>query len=160
MDNNFTFKIRKAKVADLKTLQQLSAKLINSDNRFNNVQNLRKWSLSEDGEKYLLCRIRGKKGACFVAEREGEIVGYISGGVVKIQKWRPFKKAEVDNIYVKENYRNHKIGSALMDIFINWAKSKGMEKVFLYAMEQNVDAIRFYQNKLYDKFQLILEREI
>jgi hypothetical protein len=33
-----------------------------------------------------------------------------------------------------------------------------MEKVFLYAMEQNVDAIRFYQNKLYDKFQLILER--
>ncbi len=93
-----------------------------------------------------------------MAEIEGEIIGYISGGQLNMQKWRPFKRAEVDNIYVRRNCRNQKIGSYLMDTFVNWAKSKGVEKIILYVMVKNTEAIKFYERKLYKKINLVLEK--
>lgn len=138
----------------------MSAELIDSDNQFNNAQMLREWSLGEDGKKYLLRRIRGKKGVCFIAEINGTVAGYLTGGEASLQKWRPFRKAEIDNIFVKQNFRNQKIGSSLMDTFIEWAKSRGIEKVFLHAMADNQEAIRFYEKKLFRKLSLELEKAI
>jgi ribosomal protein S18 acetylase RimI-like enzyme len=152
--------VRKAIVSDLSILQQMSAELIDSDNFFDNNHLLREWSLGEDGKKYLLRRIRGKKGVCFVAEIQGDIVGYLTGGESSTQKWRPFPRAEIDNIYVKQAYRGNKIGSDLMDAFIHWAKLRGIEKVFLYTMADNQKAIRFYEKNQFFKFNLVLEKDI
>jgi len=152
--------IRKASVSDIAELQQMSAELIDSDNRFNNARMLREWSLSEDGKKYLLSRIRGKKGICFVAEMDGSIVGYLTGGEVEIQKFRPYKRAEIDNIFVRQSHRNQKIGSQLMDAFSDWAKTRRIDKVFVYAMADNQEVIRFYEKKLYRKYNLVLEKDI
>ena len=152
--------IRKASVSDLSVLQQMSAELIDSDNRFNEARMLREWSLGEEGKKYLLRRIRGKKGICLVAEVEGNIVGYITGGESEIQKWRPFRRIEIDNLFVRQSYRNQRIGSILMDAFITWAKSRGIEKVFLHVMAGNQESIRFYENKFFKKFNFVLEKDI
>lgn len=159
MSNNLSVRIRKAKVADLNTLQILSSELIESNKRFDKYVK-KEWSFSEEGKKYLLRKIRGKKGACFVAEINGAIVGYFTCGLIKTQKWRPFKRAELDNIFVKEAYRRQKIGSALMNTFLTWCKERKVERALLYTRAENSEAIKFYQDKLYNKFQLILERKI
>lgn len=91
---------------------------------------------------------------------EGNIVGYITGGEVEVQKWRPFRRTEIDNLFVRQSYRNQRIGSILIDAFIKWAKFRGIEKVFLHAMAGNQEAIRFYENKLFRKINIVLEKDI
>lgn len=151
--------IRKATLADLPTLQQLSAALIRSDAQYDKDL-IESWSHSEDGKKYLMKRINGRKGVCFVAETDGKIAGYATGGLLTVQKWRPVKRSELDNIYVCDGYRSCGIGAKLIEAFISWSKDKNVERVMLYAEAQNDRGISFYKRNGLNPLHLVLEKTI
>jgi ribosomal protein S18 acetylase RimI-like enzyme len=154
-----TVSIRKATLADLPKLQQLSAALIRSDAQYDRDL-IEQWSLGVDGKKYLTKRIQGRKGVCLVAEIEGKIVGYATGGLLSIQKWRPVKRSELDNLYIDDACRSRGIGAKLVEAFIKWSKEKKMDRVMLYAEAQNDRGISFYKRNGLNPLHLVLEKTI
>lgn len=151
--------IRRAKLLDIPVLQKLSSELIISDARFDPLLQS-SWSHSEDGKKYLTRRVRGRNGVCFVAVIDTVIVGYVTGGLLRIQKWRPIKRSELDNIYVKNTHRGQGVGSKLLQEFISWSKSKQVDRVMLYAAAGNERGITFYKKHAFLPEQIILETSI
>ena len=75
----------------------------------------------------------------FVAEIDGEIVGFCNGGEARDKDY-PFEY-ELCAIYVHPSYQNKGIGQALFDAF----KVKTQDCPFyLYALKGNLPAISFY----------------
>ena len=84
----------------------------------------------------------------FVSERNGEILGFVSGVVKEsppIPIMVPRRYAVVDSISVKREFQGNGIGRALMEFFQEWASSKGATSLDLNVFEFNQDAVRFYE---------------
>ena len=75
-----------------------------------------------------------------IAERKGEIVGYLLGLTL-------FEDAEVLRIAVLERFRGQKIGGAILDRFFECVKAKGAQKTFLEVRASNLSAIGLYESR-------------
>lgn len=151
--------MRKAKVADLKRIQELGTELMLSDKRFDPLLS-EHWYFAKEGKKFLLKEIKGRGHVCFVAEIQGEIIGYASCKIPAVESWRPVKRAELNNLVVAEEYRSHGAGHKLVDAFKEWAKSKGATKVKVISHALNEDAIRFYESNGFEPFHRVMEADL
>lgn len=153
--------IRQAKIEDLKTIQDLNYGLFQTEKDRDPYLN-HQWSHREYGEKYFRSRIANKKGSkvCFVAEIKGEIIGYLAGSVLEIELWRPAKRTELENIFVKEKYRDRKAGTLLVEKFIEWSKGKGVSLIKVTAYASNEKAVSFYKKNGFLPQSLTLETKI
>ena len=80
----------------------------------------------------------------FVAENnKNEIVGFASF-FFAYYSWSG-KALYLDDLYVKENYRNHNIGTKLIDTIISHAKQERCKKVRWQVSNWNTNAINFYK---------------
>lgn len=90
---------------------------------------------------------------------EDDIIGYIEYTIL-------YEKAEICNIFVKENKRNMKIGSSLMQYLITSLKEKNIYNITLEVNVLNNNAISLYKkfgfievakrNKYYNGIDAIL----
>ncbi len=81
---------------------------------------------------------------CFVAENEAnEIVG-IAVYSFMYHTWVG-KSLYLDDLYVKEEYRGHKIGSQLLDALFDVARRENCKRVRWMVSHWNTLAIEFYQ---------------
>lgn len=151
--------IRKATMKDLSQITEMSAALIRSDGRFDHDV-IDSWSYGEHGQAYLKRRIRGRKGVCFVAEADGKLVGYTTGGLASVEKWRPVKRSELDNLFVADGYRNNGVGPKLIVAFREWSQKKGVDRIFLLAVAQNKDALRFYEKNGFKPHLVTFESDV
>jgi ribosomal protein S18 acetylase RimI-like enzyme len=151
-------KIRKAKASELKTIQNLNYALFQSDKHRDEFLNLN-WPYKE-GKKVFEKMIKGGNNLCLVAELKGEVIGYLAGSICKIESWRPIKRAELENMFVKEKYRSKGVGSKLVKEFFKWSKSKGAKRAMVQAYSTNAKAIKFYKKTGFDPFSLSQEVEI
>ena len=92
--------IRKARLEDLKTVQDLNHALFASDGSRDKYLN-HNWPY-EDGKAYFEKRIGGKDFICLAAEVKSGIVGYLAGKLLKAEPWRLVKKTELENMFVQE----------------------------------------------------------
>jgi ribosomal-protein-alanine N-acetyltransferase len=76
----------------------------------------------------------------FVAEEEGEIIGY--GGITIVAD-----TSDLENILVAESYRRSGVGTLILDQLLKTAREKGAEKTFLEVRVSNVPAMRLYLKK-------------
>ncbi|ORX61892.1 acyl-CoA N-acyltransferase [Hesseltinella vesiculosa] len=54
----------------------------------------------------------------------------------------------IDHLHVMPgHWHGRGIGTALLDAACDWSRAKGFHKVYLYVMEQNTQAVRFYDRK-------------
>ena len=82
---------------------------------------------SKEGiEKYLLRNPR----TCFVAEKNGEIIGAILSG-------HDGRRGLIHHTAVKVSERNHGVGSSLVECATNALKDEGMNKVKLVVFANN-----------------------
>ncbi|MEK7626231.1 MAG: GNAT family N-acetyltransferase [Patescibacteria group bacterium] len=150
--------IRKANIGDLKPIQNLSYKLFrNDEGRISNL--VMDWSQGPEGEKYFTDRIENR-GVCFVAEDDGEVVGYITGEVKKDISWRSVHISELENIFIEEKYRHQSIGRRLFEELKNWSKENGAQKMTVSPSIPNTSAIEFYKSVGFEPYSLELEMEI
>lgn len=149
--------IRKATEKDLPALTEMSAALIESDGRFDKTLT-DQWAYEEDGQNYLRKRIKGRNCICIVAESNGKIIGYTTGALLTIEKWRPVNRAEMDNLFISDEYRNQGVGSKLIDTFIAWSMKKKVDRVMLHVVAQNDKALEFYKRNHFEPQHIILER--
>jgi ribosomal protein S18 acetylase RimI-like enzyme len=136
----------------LTRIQELGTELMLSDRRFDPFLKST-WYDSDQGKNYLLKAINEQNHICFVAEAEGEIIGYASCQLLTQETWRLAPRAELDNLCVTEKYRSRGVGHQLVTAFKDWARNNGAKKIKVLSFASNKDAIRFYKaNGFKDQF--------
>lgn len=86
----------------------------------------------------------------FVAEQDGKLVGLASVFGIDLDP-KPFRVrnhyADLDTLYVDEDYRNQGIGTALWDAAWQWAKDHGYFAMELMTLAENKNARKFYGDR-------------
>lgn len=153
--------IRRAKEGELKIIQELNHQLFLHDEKFAGQFLNMNWSFEKVGEDYFKKRIEGEEGVCLVAEVDGEIVGYLAGGIIKTYSYRTVKKmSELENMLIKKEFRGRKIGERLFGEFAKWSKLQGAERIKVSAASENIRAINFYKKIEFTPYAVELEYEI
>lgn len=151
--------IRQATLRDLTTVQDLNFKLFQHNRPFEPALNM-DWSRGKSGEEFFTRAIRDGDKCCFVALDGGEIVGYLAGSVKSGEDYEKGTVAELDNIFVLENYRGRGVGGGLFREFKNWAKAKNVDRLFVSAYFDNADAVAFYHKVGFQNYGWDLKMEV
>jgi ribosomal protein S18 acetylase RimI-like enzyme len=149
--------IRQANLKDLNEIVRLNFALFAKEYKdFDKSLNL-KWSNNE-GKSYFKDKICQKDGFVWVAEDEKKIVGYLCGGICDRKDYRKKAKyAELENIFIADQYRSQGLGRKLVDFFIKWCKAKKVNYISVTASANNKLAIDFYQKHGFKDYDLTLE---
>ena len=88
-------------------------------------------------------RLSKQDNGVFVAEVEGNVVGYVFCDVIKEGDGLTLY---IDDLCVDEAYRRLGIGKMLIDMAKRYASEKNCRCVMLNVWEFNESAVRFYEN--------------
>ena len=148
-------------MGDLKRIQELNLLLFKKEKKeYDKLLNL-SWTFGEKGEEYFKKCLIKKSFCAFVVEDDDEIVGYLAGGICKVESYRNVpKSAELDNMFVLEEYRGKGTGGMLYSAFVKWCKGKKVKMLRVAASAENKQAIGFYRKKGFEDYTLVLERGI
>lgn len=153
--------IRKAKIDDLRKIQELNLILCKDEERAYNYGTDLNWTFSKDGENYFKEKIIGKTSITFVAIKDKEIVGYLSGGLTKSEAYRSVSQiSEIETMFVLEEFRSLGVGKMLYEKFKEWSKGEGVGIIRVEATAQNKKGINFYKKMGLNDYTLILEGRI
>jgi ribosomal protein S18 acetylase RimI-like enzyme len=97
--------------------------------------------------------------ALFVADREGELIGYAMVSVEDqaAPTWDVGDRtAEVETLSVLESARSKGVGRALMEAAGEFARTRGAERVLVAVAHSNAEAIGFYEREGFDPFYVLM----
>ena len=83
----------------------------------------------------------------FVAEEDGQLVGYVLGVVVDLlpEMFEQEAGGFLADIFVEETYRGRGIGRALVEAMRNWFRERGLRYYEWHAAAVNESALRFWE---------------
>lgn len=145
--------IRKATIADVESIVNLWEQFLSEHDAIvgtNNPQlkaiNLRNDEARLLYEKFLLDNIRSENGAVFIAEDNGQIIGY-SLGLIKneVPIFKIKQYGHISDMYVCKNHRNRGISSKLKDEMFAWFRNKGVEYASIGFYADNHKAREIYK---------------
>ena len=153
--------VRKAVIGDLKRIRELNFMLFEKEyEEYDDLLDM-DWTYGEKGKKYFNEALTKSSYCAFVVEDKGVIVGYVIGTIAKGEEYRKLPKmAELDNIFVLEEYRSKGVGKMLYDEFVKWAKTQGVKRIKVEASPDNAKGIAYYEKMGFKAFTLTLEGEI
>jgi ribosomal protein S18 acetylase RimI-like enzyme len=153
--------IRKAKIEDLKIIQDLNNRLCKKENiDFDSTVNP-EFANSDGGLSYFKNALTSNENLDLIAEDNNTPVGYIIGGIEKVGDFRNIPNlCEVDNMWVDEKYRSQGIGKKFMNELEVWAKSNGIRRMRVVASFKNEKGIIFYKREGFEEYDLILEKDL
>jgi ribosomal protein S18 acetylase RimI-like enzyme len=88
----------------------------------------------------------------YMAFLEDKLIGYVKIKKASHSSFIDLNSLEISRIYVYEQYHNKKIGSALMQFVIDYAKANKFKIVWLGVWEHNPKAIEFYKRWGFEVF--------
>lgn len=136
--------IKRANENDVSAIVELNAALFQEDaGQRDPFMNLN-WP-REEGRDYFTELLRRDKSIGLLAERKGEAVGYLVGYVRGGSSLRPVQMAELESMFVKEEFRSQKVGQQLVNEFTAWVAGRGAERVSVTAYAANEGAVAFYE---------------
>jgi ribosomal protein S18 acetylase RimI-like enzyme len=96
--------------------------------------------------RYLVSQIPEPDSLVMVAERSGQVVGYLYADV-EGTSWKDLRGpcGFVHDVYVDESARRQGAGRALMRAALGWFRSKGRSQVVLSTKTQNQHARRLFE---------------
>ena len=148
--------IRVAKSDDLARIQELSLELLKKEQKeYDSLLDLDGFF---DG-----VGISREDGYVFVAVVDGEIVGYMCGGLAKVGSFGRLPGvvvAEIETFFVLEKFRSLGIGKRLHGKFVEWVKGKSADKMRLDVHPENELAIKFYRENGFKDYYLTLEADL
>jgi len=137
--------IRPAAKSDETTLGRYGAALM----RQHHASDPRRFILTERPEagygRFLVSRLADPDSLVLVADREGEVVGYIYADI-EPTSWMDLRGpcGFVHDVFVDEAVRQQGVGRELLRAAITWIRSKGMSQVVLWSKSQNNPAQRLF----------------
>lgn len=137
--------IRIARSEDLDTVVGFSYALFQEDagqrDPFTNLN----WA-KEEGHDYFRPMLTDPTHLVLVAIVENKPVGFLVGYLKNKYSVRPIDTAELHSMFVDKPYRGQKVGAALVEALLTWAKENGAERLSVSAYASNEGAIRFYKS--------------
>ncbi len=154
--------IRRAVDADLPALGRLGALLMRTHYGFDRRRFMAPGDDAEDGYAWFLgTQIREPDVAVFVAERAGEVVGYVFAGI-EPQSWKELRDEAgfIHDVVVDESGRREGLASRLIETALDWLKSRGMPRAVLWTADPNTGAQRLFDGLGFRRTMVELTREL
>lgn len=79
----------------------------------------------------------------YVSCIDKKVIGYLTGQV-KVRFDDQTKTAELENIFIRNDYRGNSLGTKIMKRFWKWCKSKEVGLILTYPFEKDEQASSFY----------------
>ena len=138
--------IRRASKSDLPALGRLGALLMRTHYAFDQARFMAPGHNAEDGYAWFLgSQLEEADVAIFVAERGGEVLGYVYAGLEPLS-WKELRDEAgfIHDIVVDEHGRRTGLAGALIAEATAWLRSRGAPRVVLWTAEQNAGAQRLF----------------
>jgi GNAT superfamily N-acetyltransferase len=138
--------VRSAVSADLPILGRLGAALMRTHHGFDPRRFL---SPGEDPEAgyamFLRTQLSAADSIVLVAERDGEILGYVYAGI-EPHSWKELRDEAgfIHDVLVVESARRDHVATALIGAAIEWLEDRGMPRVVIWTAEPNQPAQRLF----------------
>lgn len=148
---------RRANLDDLPSIINLSSNLMEYDIQFDDSMDVN-WPKSKSALLFYQEKLASDESVIFVAVYKEEIIACLIGGLVEPLCYRKVKiLAELEEIFVKENFRSGKIGAKLMDKFFSWCRNKKAERIQVRVSAGNSRAISLYKKIGFKDHDVVLE---
>jgi ribosomal protein S18 acetylase RimI-like enzyme len=136
--------IRKATSDDIISIIELNFALFQEDAGQRDPYMNLNWP-KEEGHAHFSKLVSGDDSVCLLATTGEAVIGYLVGYLWHGGNLRPIKLAELESMYVHQNWRSRGVGRQLADEFLRWAKQQGVQRVSVTAYAANMRAIEFYR---------------
>lgn len=149
-----SIKIRKATLADLETIQNISTRtFIETFAVVNTPENIENYVKESFSAKQLTSEINNVDSTFYLATSGPEIVGYLKINVGDAQTENVNKNAlEIHRIYVLQAFHGKKVGQLLIDEVKKIAEDIGVDYIWLGVWEENHRALGFYTKNSFVEF--------
>ncbi len=115
------------------------------------------WTESDECRRYISNRLN--HGIVFLAFEGATAIGYLAGAVEDAPTFRNFEKqAELQNMFVRAEYRSQGVGRALVNAFLEWCYARNIKNLRVEVLENNPRAFEFYRELGFEKYVMVLER--
>lgn len=150
--------IKKADITYLKDIQDLNNQLFELEyNKFDPALKVG-WTFEEDGEKYFNNMFNNE--IVYIALDRDKVVGYLAGSINIQGSYVTKTLAEVDNMFVLEQYRKYGIGTKLISEFKEYCSKNKIEELKVTASAKNKNAIEFYTKNGFNEFEITLKQKV
>lgn len=150
--------IKKADSTYLKDIQDLNNQLFELE--YNNFDSALKvgWTFDKDGEKYFNNMLNNE--IIYIALDKEKVIGYLAGSINIQGSYVTKSLAEIDNMFVLEQYRKYGIGTKLINAFKDYCSQNKIEELKVTASAKNKNAIGFYMKNGFKEFEITLKQKI
>src|SRR5471032_179467 len=154
--------IRRATRSDLPALGRLGAALLREHYGFDPQRFMAPPADPEAGYGWFLgTQLEDSGVAVFVAERAGNVIGYVYTGL-EPQSWKELRDEAgfVHDVIVADDDRRLGIASALIEVACAWLRSIGAPRVILWTAERNAGAQRLFAQLGFRRTMIEMTREL
>jgi GNAT superfamily N-acetyltransferase len=154
--------VRRATAADVTALGRLGASLLRLHYSYDQQRFMAPRGNPEEGYAWFLeSQLREHDAVIYVAERNGEVVGYVYAGL-EPQSWKELREAAgfIHDILVLDAHRGAGIATALLDAASEWLKARGAPRVILWTAERNHTAQRLFEQAGFRRTMIEMTREL
>ena len=145
MQTNDTI-IRRAARDDLPALGRLRALLVQTHYAFDRDRFMAPQPDADQGYAWFLgTQLDRDDTVIFVAERAGQVLGYVYGGIEPLS-WKELRAEAgfIHDIVVDEQGRRTGLAAALVEHAVDWLRDRGMPRVILWTADQNQAAQQLF----------------
>jgi ribosomal protein S18 acetylase RimI-like enzyme len=156
------FHVRAAVAADLPVLGRLGAHLMRAHYAFDSRRFMAPGADPEQGYTWFLGKeLQRTDVAIFVAERAGEVVGYVYAGIEPVS-WKELRDESgyVHDLVVDEHQRRGGIATALMQAAMDWLTERGLPRVVLWTAQPNDAAQQLFDRLGFRRTMIEMTREL
>jgi ribosomal protein S18 acetylase RimI-like enzyme len=154
--------IRRAERADVPALGRLGGLLMRAHHAFDPLRFLPPGDSPEEGYGWFLASLLNHDDvAVFVAERGGEVVGYVYAGIEPLS-WKELRDEAgfIHDIAVAEPARRSGIAGRLLDAAIAWLGEQGVPRVVLWTADLNAGAQNLFAARGFRRTMVEMTREL
>ena len=155
-------RIRRATDADVPALGRLGAVLLHLHYTFDPQRFMAPHDDPEEGYAWFLgSQLREDDAAIVVAERKGDVVGYVYAALEPLS-WKELRDAAgfIHDVVVDEAHRGSGIASALIESASAWLRDRGAPRVMLWTAERNHVAQRLFEQAGFRRTMIEMTREL
>jgi GNAT superfamily N-acetyltransferase len=134
--------VRKAERRDLEALGRLGAMLMRTHYAFDRERFLAPGEGAEQSYSSFLGRmLDSPESRVWVAERDGVIIGYVFAALEPLS-WKELRGPAgfIHDVAVTEEARHSGVGTKLIEVAIEWLRSRGAPRVILWSAAANETA--------------------
>jgi GNAT superfamily N-acetyltransferase len=117
---------------------------------------------TEEGYAWFLgTQLQRDDAVVFVADRDGQVVGYVYAGI-EPQSWKELREEAgfIHDVYVDEPARRGGIATALLEAAAAWLSERGMPRIVLWTAARNDSARRLFERLGFRHTMTEMTREI